>query len=124
MIGSIWADRYEIRALLGEGAMASVYEAFDSEENRSIALKIPRDTVLSSSELRARFEREAHAATQVDHPALVRAFGLGHTPLGIPYLIFERVSGDGLVEALSPLPVPWPRALRICAAIAGSEITA
>lgn len=97
--------------------MAFVYDAFDTEENRAVAIKIPHASVLASGELRARFEREAFAAITVDHPGVVRAFELGHTADGVPYLVFERARGDSLHQALS-YPVPWSRAAALGSQIA------
>lgn len=93
--------------------MASVYEAFDRVESRTVAIKVPRAHVLASPELRARFEREASAAILTDHPGVVRAFEIGHTEDGVPFLVTERAAGTELSEAVSPLPIPWKRAARI-----------
>ena len=112
-VGSVLGDRYELRSLLGEGAMASVYEAFDRVESRTVAIKVPRPHVLASPELRARFEREASAAILSDHPGIVRAFEIGRTDDGAPFLVTERAAGTELSEAVSPLPIPWKRAVQI-----------
>lgn len=93
--------------------MASVYEAFDRDEARIVAVKVPHAQVLASKDLRARFEREASAAILTDHPGVVRAFELGHAADGAPFLVIERAAGTELSEALAPLPIPWKRAVRI-----------
>lgn len=121
MIGAILAERYEIRALLGEGAMASVYDAFDIKEERPVAIKVPHGHVLASEELRARFEREGRAAISMDHPGVVRAFELGRAADGAPYLVFERALGEPLHHALQA-PIAWSRAVLLGEQIALAAI--
>src|SRR5262245_40905459 len=62
--------RYELRELLGEGGMGSVYLAHDSQLDRLVALKLPRFGAEGHPEARERFLREARAAARLRHPNL------------------------------------------------------
>src|SRR5438105_15164836 len=59
--------RFEIRALLGEGAFGRVYRGFDAELRREVAIKVPHTAGLND-EFRERFLREARAVAAVHHP--------------------------------------------------------
>ena len=60
--------RYEIRSLLGVGGMGEVYLAYDSKLRRQVALKLlPAELTQNKARL-ARFEREAYAASSLNHP--------------------------------------------------------
>jgi serine/threonine protein kinase len=117
-------ERYELRAELGRGGMAVVYEAFDRARDSVIALKClslerfaigkPRDRVV------ALFEREYYALSQLTHPHIIQAYDYGIDPQG-PYYTMELLAGKTL-RAKAPLPwverqfpKTWPRLhIRIC----------
>jgi serine/threonine protein kinase len=82
--------RYEIRALLGEGASASVYRAWDRELGREVALK-----VLRGGRSGERFRREARAVAALSHPNVVAVHDAGEAD-GRLYLVLELVEGGPL----------------------------
>lgn len=92
--------RYVLRERLGRGGMATVYRAYDSRLDIEVALKIPKEQVRSSPDLRERFLREAQTAARLHHPNLCRVFDVGEVG-GVCYLTM------GLVEG-GPLPVRPP----------------
>src|SRR3954451_14106667 len=59
--------RFEIRAVLGEGAFGRVYRGYDAELRRDVAIKVPHTAGLDE-EFRARFIREARAIAAIHHP--------------------------------------------------------
>jgi serine/threonine protein kinase len=59
---------YEILAPLGAGGMGEVYRARDTRLERTVAIKILNSQLTASSELLARFEREAKVVSQLQHP--------------------------------------------------------
>jgi serine/threonine protein kinase len=54
--------KYTLISLLGKGGMGEVYEAYDTEKNRTVALKILADGFSSDATFRKRFQREPHGA--------------------------------------------------------------
>ena len=62
---------YEIVALIGAGGMGEVYRANDTRLNRQVAIKF-LSTTLADAEARRRFQREAHVASSLNHPHILR----------------------------------------------------
>jgi Protein kinase domain len=87
--------RYRLLKPLGSGGMGSVWHAFDERKEREVALKI----VARSGSAGPRAEREATAATQLKHPACLRAFSLARDE-GHVYVAYEYVPGRTLRHAL------------------------
>jgi serine/threonine-protein kinase len=96
--------RYEIKEVLGEGAMAMVYRAYDPEINRSVACKILKAEHCVDEEYTSRFLREAKAAGSLSHSSIVTVFDVGEIE-GAPY-IMELIEGNDLgviLEEKQPL---------------------
>jgi eukaryotic-like serine/threonine-protein kinase len=89
-------DRYEIGPLLGSGAMADVFEAYDPRLRRRVAVKILKVDGLDAAG-RARFEREALAGAQLAHPnaAAIYDYAAEAHP---PFLVMELVDGPTLAQ--------------------------
>ncbi len=94
---------YEILALIGAGGMGEVYRANDTRLSRVVALKILASGAMRDSELRRRFEREAHAVAQLSHPHVCSLFDVGRDA-GIDFLVMELVEGDTLAARLAAAP--------------------
>jgi eukaryotic-like serine/threonine-protein kinase len=91
-------QRYELRALLGSGAMARVVEAYDRALQREVAIKFLRSDA-ADAEGRARFVREARAAASLVHPNVVSVYDAGEAARR-PYLVMELVRGPSLAAVL------------------------
>ncbi len=87
--------RYRPLRPLGSGGMGSVWQAFDERKERQVALKI----VARAGTAGPRAEREATAATQLRHPACLRAYSLARDD-GHVYIAYEFVPGRTLRHAL------------------------
>src|SRR5437763_16965788 len=76
MMGPTRVSHYELVRLIGRGGMGEVYEAFDLELRRRVALKFLSPELARDADALARFEREARAAAELNHPhiATVHAF--------------------------------------------------
>lgn len=91
--------RYQIKSLLGEGAMGRVYLAHDPSLHRDVALKTLRPVELSPDarqRYRKRFENEARAAAGLVHPHIVQVYDVGEESTEGPFLVFEYVEGETL----------------------------
>jgi serine/threonine protein kinase len=86
--------RYHIIEPLGQGGMASVYKAYDTALERNVAIKIIRTDVEGGDEgeFLKRFQREARALAQLDHPYILKVLDYGEQD-GIPYLVMPFVQG-------------------------------
>jgi serine/threonine-protein kinase len=91
--------RYEIKELIGEGAMAMVYRAFDPEINRSVACKILKADHCVDEEYKSRFVREAKAAGALSHSSIVTVFDVGKVDES-PYIMMELLKGQDLGDVL------------------------
>jgi eukaryotic-like serine/threonine-protein kinase len=110
----------ELRALIGVGAMASVFRAHQPGVERSVAVKILHADLCQDGALVARFEREARAAARVRHPNVIEVHAVGRledpgASSGQPYLVFEYLDGLSLRSLLlaSAGTLPLARALHI-----------
>src|SRR3954452_1679360 len=86
---------YEILAPLGKGGMGEVYRARDSRLKRDVAIKVLPAALASDAGRIARFEREARAASALNHPNIVPVFDIGQES-GIAYIVSELVAGETL----------------------------
>src|SRR5262245_26319493 len=77
MNGSWLGTRYQIRGVLGEGGMGTVYRAHDRELDRLVALKVIRPDLASHPAILERFKREILLASQVTHRNVLRIHDLG-----------------------------------------------
>ena len=94
-IGTLFAGRYEILSILGQGGMGRVYKARDRELDRLIALKTIRLDTAEGPEALARFKQELLLARKVTHKNVVRIFDLGEAE-GIKFFTMEYIPGDSL----------------------------
>jgi uncharacterized RDD family membrane protein YckC/tRNA A-37 threonylcarbamoyl transferase component Bud32 len=98
---------YEIRDVLGAGAMGTVYRAHDTALDRSVAVKVLRPRLAGEPALVDRFVREARAAARVNHPNLTHIYFVGAQD-GSQFFAMEYVPGTTLeaeVAAHGPMPL-------------------
>lgn len=96
--------------------MGEVYRARDTKLDRDVALKILPPEVASAEALR-RFEREARAASSLNHPNIVAIYDVGREE-SIAYIAMELVDGQTLRGLMTGGPMPIKETLRITAKIA------
>ncbi|MER5306881.1 protein kinase [Streptomyces sp. NPDC002773] len=102
--GSVAGGRYQLRDLLGEGGMASVYLAYDSALDRQVAIKTLHTELGREQSFRERFRREAQAVAKLSHTNIVSVFDTGEDDLGgavMPYIVMEYVEGQPLGSVLA-----------------------
>ena len=83
--------RYEVKAEIGRGGMATVYEGYDPRFKREVAIKVLPREFLHDPSFRARFEREAETIATLEHPAIVPVHDYGEED-GQPYIIMRLMS--------------------------------
>ena len=107
--GTLFANRYEVKEVLGTGGMGVVYRAFDRELQEPVAIKALRpEALVGSGVALERFKREIRLARKIAHRNVVRTYDLGEVN-GTYYLTMEYVEGMSLKELIAtrgPLPVP------------------
>ncbi len=94
-LGSLFAGRYEVQALIGEGGMGKVYTARDRELDKIIALKTIRSDGGGDPDAVARFKQELLLARKVSHRNVVRIFDLGESE-GVKFFTMEFIEGQSL----------------------------
>ncbi len=113
-LGTDLAGRYELRELLGDGAMGSVYRAFDRELEREVAVKSMLPELSAHPDFIGRFQREARALARLRHPNIIGVHDLVRPPEGGLYLILELVRGRSLdAEMRLDAPLAWERCVRV-----------
>jgi HD-like signal output (HDOD) protein len=99
---------YELRALLGRGAMGVVFKALEPSLQRHVAIKLLAPELAASPAARERFAREARVAAAIQHPNVTTIYAVRETD-GFTYLAMECVDGSCLetrIQQGGPMPVP------------------
>jgi len=114
---------YEVRSLLSLGGMGEVYLTYDTRLQRPAVLKLLRRHLTLNAHAAQRFEREARAASSLQHPNIITIYEYGHSDAGM-FIAMEWVDGQtwreifdaGLVSL--PDATAWSRqaAAAVCAA--------
>ncbi len=112
--------RFEIVAPLGAGSMGEVYHAHDLKLRRDVALKLLSPALATSEEHLLRFEREARAASALNHPHICTIYDVGQAPEadGRPYLVMELLRGATLYETMAAGPMSVPTVIGLGVQIA------
>jgi tRNA A-37 threonylcarbamoyl transferase component Bud32 len=120
-IGETVEGRYRISSVLGEGGMGTVYRAEHMLLKRSVAIKVLRRELAANPDAVQRFMKEARAAGTLGHPHIVEATDMGFLGDKLPYIVFEYLEGDLLVDAIyKQRGLPVRRVLRIAHQIASA----
>jgi eukaryotic-like serine/threonine-protein kinase len=101
------AERYELKNAVGKGGMSTVYCAYDTQLERTVALKILHEHFSEDDDYVARFRHEARAAAQLSHPGIVTVIDRGEAD-GRQFIVFEFVEGETLKDLVvrgGPMPI-------------------
>jgi serine/threonine protein kinase len=111
--------KYEISRLLGRGGMGEVYEAYDTDKGRTVALKVLTDQYAQDETFRARFLRESRAAAILQEPHVIPIHDWGEID-GILYIDMRLVQGETLHDVLKSGALEPRRAADIVGQIAAA----
>jgi serine/threonine protein kinase len=100
LIGTVIAERYRVDAKIGDGGMGAVYRVEHTHMRKRLALKVLHRELCAYPEIVARFEREAMAAANIEHPNVANATDFGKLADGTFYLVLEYVEGLDLRQLL------------------------
>ena len=111
--GSTFADRYLIKAILGQGGMGMVYLAEDlSLDHLPVALKILHQELATDERQTSRFMREVTLTRQVTHPNVLRTYEFGSVN-GRLFFTMEYAAGKTLEELITPEPLTSDQTLQV-----------
>ncbi|MCL2726347.1 MAG: protein kinase [Polyangiaceae bacterium] len=117
-IGRKIAGRFEIEAVVGEGAMGVVFRARQIALGTTVAVKVMRRTLNSDPSFAARFLREAQAASRIDHPSSMRVIDFGEEDDGLLFMVMEYLDGRTLADVIDEVgPLPASRIIDIASQI-------
>jgi eukaryotic-like serine/threonine-protein kinase len=98
--------RYDVRSLLGAGGMGHVYEAYDAELDRAIALKVLRPDLALAQTLTDRLVRESRLMAKVSHPAVITVYDVGREGATV-FIAMELIRGETLGSYVSRKRCSW-----------------
>ncbi len=96
-IGKKLDGRYEISEVVGVGGMAVVYRAYDTIEQRTVAVKILKDEFLANEEFKRRFRNESKAIAMLSHPNIVKVYDVSLSDT-VQYIVMEFIDGITLKD--------------------------
>lgn len=99
-MNQLLGNRYLLVKLIGQGGMADVYLAHDTVLDREVAIKILRGDLSSDPVALLRFQREANAASGLNHPNIVDVYDVGDDK-GRYYIVMELMTGTTLKELIA-----------------------
>ncbi len=91
--------KYQLMGVLGEGSMATVFRAYDSELDREVALKMLKYKLARNSRFLDRFEQEAKIIAGLNHPHIVNVYEVIND-FSTRFIVMEKLHGENLAEIL------------------------
>jgi eukaryotic-like serine/threonine-protein kinase len=111
--------RYEVRSTLGAGGMGEVYLAYDTQLDRTTALKILHSDVASDIQRMRRFIQEAKAASSLNHPNILTIYEIGQAD-STNFIATEFIDGETLRERMTKTRMKLTEALDIAIQVASA----
>ena len=121
LLGQTLAGKYRIDDRLSEGGMGTVYRATHVLMDKTVAIKVLRQSLAADEKIVARFSREARAASRISHPNALSVTDFGEAENGIVFLVMEFLSGKTLKEIIREEgPMALPRVVEITKQVCGA----
>jgi serine/threonine-protein kinase len=119
--GVVLDAKYRLDSMIAEGGMGSVYKATHVMLGKTVAIKLIKSAIVTSPEIVRRFQREARAATALNHPNIVSVYDLGQTADGTLYIAMEFIDGPSLKSVIQAgRGIPAPRTIAILRQVASA----
>ena len=96
--------RFDIRCSLGAGGMGEIFEGYDTDLQRPVAIKVLASKYIEDETMKQRFLREARMASQLNHPNIATIYEIGEAA-GNPYIVMEYVAGETLSARIERGPL-------------------
>lgn len=100
LVGQVFANRYRIQSIIGQGGMSTVYKAQHTYMDRVVAVKLLHPHLVSDPISVQRFQQEAKAAASLSHPNIITVFDFGVTEDGLAFLVMDYLEGPSLGDLL------------------------
>ncbi len=114
LLGTTFAEKYEILAVIGRGGMSTVYKARHTLMDNFVAIKILNSQLVNDPLHMERFAKEAKTLSTLKHKNIVQVFDFGIFNNAKPYLITECLQGESLADILqTSTNLPVERAINI-----------
>jgi serine/threonine protein kinase len=100
-------NRYQVLSMIATGGMGSIYKARQPALNKTVAIKMLKVQNRGDGAW-ARFQQEAKAVSQLEHPNIIRVYDFGETADGQPFMVMDYVEGSNLqnlLKAENTLPI-------------------
>ena len=95
LVGKTLLDRYNVQEFLGRGGMAEVYKVWDSHRMTYLAMKVLLEDLAVDKVFMRRFAREAKTLEKLQHPSIVRFYGLEREGR-LAFMLMDYIEGDNL----------------------------
>lgn len=111
LLGRVLGKRFKVLQLIGRGGMANVYKGVDEIDHSVVALKILKTEYVSDQEFVKRFDIEAKSAASLNHPNIVKVYGVGEDA-GVRYMVMQYIEGSTLKDVIEEYGyLDWPHAV-------------
>jgi serine/threonine-protein kinase len=100
LLGAIVARKFKVEKLLGVGGMGKVYKARQLTLDKAVVVKVLHDQFRDDPQLVQRFQREARAASRLNHPNSIQIIDFGQDEGGVVFMAMEFLQGQDLFAVL------------------------
>jgi len=111
---------YHVTARLGHGGMATVYQAYHSNLDRFVAIKVLHPSFKEDPNFLGRFKREAQIIARLDHPNIIPVYDFADVA-GQPYLVMKYIDGQTLKQRIRQEPLTIEETLYVLEAVANAR---
>jgi tRNA A-37 threonylcarbamoyl transferase component Bud32 len=117
-VGTVVNGKFRVEQLIGQGGMGRVYRAHHLTLDRPVVLKMLHRAYSADPQIVQRFQREARAASRLDHPNSIAVLDFGEAEDGTLFMAMEFLPGKDLGHVVAEeFPLPEERIIRIGAQV-------